>query len=31
MKYFDANESPLKIEVVADPAPGAYDLELAGN
>jgi len=31
MKYFDANESPLKIEVVANPAPGAYDLELTGN
>ena len=31
MKYFDANESPLKIEVVANPAPGAYDLELSGN
>jgi hypothetical protein len=28
MKYFDANESPLKIEVVANPAPGAYDLVL---
>ncbi len=28
MKYFDANESPLKIEVVASPAPGAYDFEL---
>lgn len=31
MKYFDANESPLKIEVVADPAPGAYDLVLTAN
>jgi hypothetical protein len=31
MKYFDANESPLKIEVVASPSPGAYDLELDGN
>jgi hypothetical protein len=30
MSYFDANDSPLKIEVVANPAPGAYDLELAG-
>jgi hypothetical protein len=30
-KYLDANESPLKIEVVANPAPGAYDLELTGN
>lgn len=29
MKYFDSNESPLKIEVVASPAPGAYDLEVA--
>jgi hypothetical protein len=28
MKYFDANESPLKIEVVANPAAGAYDLVL---
>lgn len=28
MKYFDANESPFKIEVVANPAPGAYDLVL---
>jgi hypothetical protein len=28
MRYFDANESPLKIEVVANPAPGAYDLSL---
>jgi hypothetical protein len=31
MKYFDANESPLKIEVVENPAQGAYDLELTGN
>jgi len=31
LKYFDANESPLKVEVVAAPAPGAYDFELAGN
>jgi hypothetical protein len=31
MKYFDANESPLRIEVVENPAPGAYDLELLGN
>jgi hypothetical protein len=31
MKYFDANESPLKIEVVENPAAGAYDLELVGN
>jgi hypothetical protein len=31
MKYTDANESPLKIEVVANPAPGAYDLELTAN
>jgi len=30
MKYFDANESPLKVEVVASPAAGAYDFEL-GN
>ena len=30
-KYLDANESPLKVEVVANPAPGAYDLELTGN
>jgi hypothetical protein len=30
-KYLDANESPLKIGVVANPAPGAYDLELTGN
>jgi hypothetical protein len=31
MKYFDANESPIKVEVVANPAPGAYDFELVGN
>jgi hypothetical protein len=31
MKYFDANESPLRVEVVANPAPGAYDFELTGN
>jgi hypothetical protein len=30
-KYLDANESPLKVEVVANLAPGAYDLELTGN
>ena len=27
-KYISANESPLKIQVVANPAPGAYDLLL---
>jgi hypothetical protein len=31
MKSFDANESPLKIEVVAEPAPGAHDLVLTPN
>jgi hypothetical protein len=31
MKYFDANESPLKVQVVANPAAGAYDFELTGN
>jgi len=31
MRYFDANESPLKVEVVASPAAGAYDFELAGG
>src|SRR5262245_20008136 len=31
IKYFHANDSPLKIEVVADPAPGAYDLVLNAN
>jgi hypothetical protein len=31
LKYFDANESPIRIEVVANPAPGAYDLELSAN
>jgi hypothetical protein len=31
MKYFDANDSPLKIEVVANPDPGRYDLELTPN
>jgi len=31
MKYLDANDSPLKIQVVASPAPGAYDLELTGK
>jgi hypothetical protein len=30
-KYLDANDSPLKIEVVANSAPGAYDLFLDGN
>jgi hypothetical protein len=30
-KYLTADDSPLKIEVVANPAPGAYDLELTGN
>jgi hypothetical protein len=31
MKYFDANESPLKIEVTANPPSGAYDLVLSPN
>src|SRR5262249_46492452 len=31
MKYTDGNDSPLKIAVVENPAPGAYDLELTGN
>jgi len=31
MKYTDAADSPLKIEVVADPAPGAYELQLGGD
>jgi hypothetical protein len=27
-KYLDPDKTPLSIEVVADPAPGAYDLKL---
>jgi hypothetical protein len=30
-KYIDANDNPLKIEVVANPAPGAYDLILTAD
>jgi hypothetical protein len=26
--YIDPDKSPLKLTVVADPAPGAYDLKL---
>jgi hypothetical protein len=27
-EYFDENQTPLAIEIVAEPAPGAYDLHL---
>jgi hypothetical protein len=27
-KYLDPKDTPLKVKVVADPEPGAYDLEL---
>jgi hypothetical protein len=30
-RYFDAKTSPLAIEVVATPAPGAYDLKLTSQ
>jgi hypothetical protein len=30
-KFLNADDSPLKIQVVANPAPGAYDLDLGGN
>jgi hypothetical protein len=30
-KYLTADDTPLKIEVVVNPAPGAYDLDLGGN
>lgn len=30
-KYLTADDTPLKVEVVVNPAPGAYDLELTGN
>ena len=30
-RYLDAAQSPLSIEVVADPQPGAYDLKFTEN
>src|SRR5262245_35168488 len=30
-KSLTADDTPLKVEVVVNPAPGAYDLDLGGN